>query len=259
MKLRSYIFGLLAIVIASPVLAGSLTLLGAGKPAAGGGEATVLIDASTSGTITSSTGTSTATFSGVASPTPNVGSGPNGTTKLCLILAVHFVNATGSVASGMTWDVAGTPQTMTSIPGASTADIYFYYLMSPNLGQKNVSVTWTGTAVNGATLVGASFVNVNQTGGVTSFPNVVTNTGSATGTPTVSISTSPTTRKIIAAFVSTQTNLTAPVNGTDTGHQSVGNVFDSAGSYDNGTATSMAYTGGGTGTWEAVAVAIKGN
>jgi hypothetical protein len=226
----------------------------------GGGESTVLFDAGNqTATLIAKTGTSTAQFAGGLSETINVGSGPNGTANLCLVAAIIFVSNSGaSTPTSLIWDLTGANQAMTAIPGGTVGtDVFLYYLMNPTLGAKNLNLTWSGTVTNTVTIGLASFVSVDQTGGATSFPTVATNTGTGT-VATVSISTSPTTRKIVGAFTQPSTNFTTPVNGTSIGMQSTNNL-DSAITYDNGTAISMGYNmSGGGGTYEAIAVALKG-
>lgn len=232
-------------------------LINAGKAVSAPSEQTVLFDATAPSVTTSGTsGPGVITFLGASNNTPNVGSGPNGTSNRCLIFPI--VNAQGTGAPGIisvVWDLTGANQSMTLL--ASTTSIYLYYLINPALGAKNLTITFSAAIAAGFTAIGASFVNVDQTGGVTTFPLSNTNTGSGTGTPTVSIGPTLSTRKIIGGFASGQANFTGPVNGIDINHQSTSNL-DSGSSYDNGSATSMAYTGAGSAAWEAVAAAIKG-
>lgn len=220
-------------------------------------EQTVLIDAISPTVPIHGSGAGVVSFVGASNETPVVGSGPNGTSNLCLLFAITNVADNGSLGiTSVVWDPVASAQNMTLVPGSTTPSMVLYYLMNPTLGAKNLVIHCTNLA-NDVSVVAASFVNVDQTGGVTSFPNVNAVTGGPTGTPTVSISTALATRKIIAGFASRQSTLTVPVNGIDLGQQSVNNL-DSSGSYDTGAATSMAYAGTGSATWEAVAAAIKG-
>ncbi len=226
--------------------------------AAAGSESTVLID--TAGiTINplSPSGNGVLFFSPGAGSNINIGSGPNGTSNLCLIVTALFGSQNGgtSTVATMVWDVGGSTQNMTLIPGAKTSnggtggDIEMWYLMAPTTGDKNFSITWTGA--NQVALAFASFVNVDQTGGTTSFPTVNTSTSSG---KTINISTSPTTRKLVGGFSSGSNFTTADDN--DLGHNNTMNLFAVSSEYANGTNTLVSYGGGGSGC--SVAVAIKG-
>lgn len=229
------------------------------RPAASGGggsEGTVLLDVQSSGSFHANPGS---LLFNIGPSGAGIGSGPNGTTNLCLIVGLVFGGAASgtSTLTSVVWDTAGgagaTNQTMTLVPGASTTDASVYYLMNPTLGVKILSITWTGA--NQISVFAASFVGVDQTGGSTSFPNVATNTGTGTN-PTVSISTTPTTRKIFGLFESAN-NFTSVANGTDIAHDNSMNNLTGAASWDAGTATSMTYNCP-SGAWQAIAVAIKG-
>lgn len=233
-------------------------------PASGGGssEQTVLFDVSTTTPLVSS-GNNVLLHTLGAGSTPDVGSGSNGTNNLCLIAAVMFGSQNGgtSTVSTMFWDTAGANQTFTQIPGAiiqngaNGGDIVLYYVMSPTIGSKNFSMTWTG--LNQVSVAFVSFVNVDQTGAATTFPTVATNTGTA-NPPSVTISTSPTTRKIVGAF-SSLNNFTGPASpATDIGANLTMNVFAVGGDWDNGTATSIGYSTGGSSAFAGVAAVIKG-
>lgn len=242
-----------------------MTGAGLGAPATGGGgEATVLIDQTQVSQASNSTTTS-AIFSSTG--TLNAGAGPNGTANMVLTAALQFCNATAgtSVPTLVQWDAAGTPQTMTKLTWAggttdhigngSAGDIYYYYLLNPHLGNLNLSITWTGT--NQVVASQATFVNVDQTGGNTTFPTVVGQTG-VSSVPTVTISTSPTTRKITGAFNS-GTNFTTTGSTAYTGSPNNSCTTAATGAaWDVGSISSMSYSPSG-GPWAALGVVIKGN
>jgi hypothetical protein len=230
-------------------------LLGSGG-SSGGGEATVLIDTvfNVSGLLPHS-GVNSITWN--PGQFINVGSGSNGTSNMCLIAILLFGQANGgtSTSPSVTWDAGASNQAMSQIPGAfvqngaSGGDTYMFYLMNPVLGAKTISFNWTGSNELGVAL--ASFVNVDQTGGTTSFPTVVTSTSSG---KTINISTSPTTRKLIGGFNS-GTNFTTATD-SDIGHDNTMNSFAVAAEYAPATNTLVSYGGGGSGC--SLAVAIKG-
>jgi hypothetical protein len=237
------------------------------KPAvAGGSEATVLIDVSTSGILANSNNGVTSYIIAGGS-TPNIGSGPNGTSNLCLLAAGMFGSQNGGTSTfggggnGLFWDTAGANQQFTQVPGAfiqngaSGGDTYLFYLMNPVQGSKAFSMNWTGA--NALSVAFASFVNVDQTGGTTSFPSVVTNSGTA-NPPSVTISTSPTTRKIIGAF-SSPSNFSAPAGAANDIGRNIGmNVFAVAADWDLGSAASIGYSTGSSSAFVGLAAAIKG-
>lgn len=234
---------------------------------AGGSEATVQIDA-TQVSGTSSTSATTATFSGAN--TLNAGSGPNGTTNMVLAVALQFCQNTAgtSVPTAVQWDsTGGSPQTMLKISrtdaggdhvgNASAGDIYYYAVVAPHLGNLGLSITWTGA--NQLIASQATFVNVDQTGGNTTFPSVIGATGTGT-VPTVNISTSPTTRKMMGAFASGTTNFTTTGSTALTGSpQNSCNTAATAASWDVGSVSSLAYSPSSSGAWAALGVVIKGH
>jgi hypothetical protein len=228
-------------------------------------EATVLIDvANVPGP--SSLSVTVGAFPGAL----NVGSGPNGTANMVLTAALMFCNAAAGTSNPtlVQWDAAGTPQTMTRLtgisPGAvdhigngSAGDIYYYYQINPTLGSKQLSVTWTGN--NQLIVALASFVNVDQTGGSTTFPNAQAATGTGS-VPTVSISSSPTTRKFTGAFMSGTTNFTTTGSTAYTGSPAnTCNTAATASAWDAGTVTSLSYSPSSAGAWAALGVVLKGN
>jgi hypothetical protein len=227
-------------------------------------EATVLIDA----VAFSVPGNNLVTSDGFSASTHgfslNIGSGSNGTSNLCLLTACMFVGAAAGTSTfntgGLFWDSTGTNQQMTAVPGASlgngnAGDIFWFYLMNPTLGLHTLACSW---AVANQVLIGAaSFVHVDQTGGATSFPTVVLHSGTGTSA-NASITTSPTTRKLISAFTSAGNFNVGGNSGTDIGHDDSGTVSSGAACWDLGTASSLSYTAT-SGVWAAVAFAIKGN
>lgn len=226
--------------------------------AGGGSEQTVLIDAISDGTpniFASGNGVTTSGPGGGSCI--NIGSGPNGTSNRCLIVIVLFGSQNGgtSTVTDIHWDPSTTNQAMTLVPGSKTnngaagGDIEAWYLMAPTIGDLSLRINWTGA--NQVGLAFASFVNVDQTGGTTSFP--VVNVSTASG-KTINISTSPTTRKLIGGFSSGSNFTTATDN--DIGKNNTMSNFAVAAEYAPGTNTLVSYGAGGSGC--SVAVAIKG-
>jgi hypothetical protein len=253
---RLFIAGGLSLA-APAILRAQVPITGAGLPkpaAAGGGEATVLID-TIGGAISSGNGVISFTIGGGA--TISVGGGPNGTSNLCLMCVALFGSQNGGTSTGLTmrWNPTITPQSFTQVPGAfvqngaAGGDCYIFYLMNPATGNLSFDANWTGA--NQCAFFLVSFVHVDQTGGATTFPNVVTTTSSGSS---VNISTSPTTRKLIGGFNSTANFTTATDN--DIGHNNFMNVFAVAAEYAPGSNSTVSYGGGTTGC--ALATSIKG-
>jgi hypothetical protein len=100
-----------------------------------------------------------------------VGSGAN----RALVVSLNFGYNTGVPPSAVSvhWDSAGTNQAMTQIVSGSNIatndEVQLWGLVAPTSGNKTLSVSWTGNAEVFVTAV--SFINVNQTGGATTFPN----------------------------------------------------------------------------------------
>lgn len=221
-------------------------------------EQTVLID---------QTATSAALGPGVTGgfTSLNAGAGPNGTSNMMLVAALQFCsgNSGTSVPTSVTW-AASSLTKLSNINGASdhigngtAGDIYFYYLASPTLGLQTLSVIWTGS--NQVVVSAATFVNVDLTGGGTTFTSAVGSTGSG-GVPTTTISASPTTRKIVGAFMSATTNFTTTTDTAYAGSPNNScNVSATAGSWAAGSNTSLAYSPSSSGAWVALGVVLKGH
>ncbi len=229
-------------------------------PAVISSEGTVLLD------ISSFTGNSAAgaiTFT-TSTGTPNIGSGPNGTTNLCLIAALLFgqANAGTSSVTSVFYDAAGANLPMTAISGASSTstaagDIFLYYLMNPPQGSgKVLIINWTG--LNQLSVAFSSFVNVDQTGGSTTFPSPVSTQHSGTSTlPTLSVSTTPTARKFFGAFSSTTNFTTASGTAVTGSPNNTQNTWAVSAEWDVGSSTSLTYSPNST-NWAGVGIAIKG-
>lgn len=107
-----------------------------------------------------------------------VGSGTN--RALILWLCFDFFGGSAPTSISATWDSGGTSQAMSLITsqqdGAGVEIISAYGLVAPTSGAKTLLVSWTNTAA-GVEMFAESFTGVNQTGGVTTFANAVTLTG----------------------------------------------------------------------------------
>lgn len=204
----------------------------------------VLIDLAS---ITTQSGASvtTATFA------IDVGSGPNGTANLALVVAAQFVNGTG-VVSGVTAAFDGAPMSARGNIGNTTSgDIYLFGLTNPSVGTHNLVINWTGA--NQVVVSEQSVVGADQTGGATTFHNVASNTGN-TSPNSVAI-TAGAGEMIFAAHV-IDGNFAAQGGGTDIGHNNGGNVDSAAANYDTGSDT-LTYSSGGAGNWASIGCAIK--
>lgn len=229
----------------------SLLRAGAGAPfdaIAVGGGGTVLFDTSAFATGVA-TGT-TATFS-----TLDVGSGANGTTNLVLVAYLIFVNGSGTAAApSMTWNGVSMTQigTFIDIAGGASGTAFLFGLVNPATGNHGLVANWTGT--NQVLVGGSSFVAADQTGGITTFRNVATNTGS--GTPNSVTISSATGEKVVAAHVTTGNFAVASDN--DLGFSNAGNICSGAANYGNGAASkTLTYSFSGGSIWASIGCSIK--
>jgi len=121
------------------------------------------------------------TFKPSAANTQSAALGIGSNSNRCLIGVAGF-NAVQSTMGTVTvtWDVTGTPQTMTQIAAVDTGtfgSIYIFGLKNPTSGNLDYSVSWTGGNTVDASLGGISLYNCDQTTGWN-------NSGSDTGTGT---------------------------------------------------------------------------
>ena len=117
-----------------------------------------------------------------------------------LVLAVEFNLKLVSAITAV-WDAGGTNQSMTEIGHqASSATpyglVYLFGLVAPTAGNKTLTMSWTTNSEFGMNAI--SFGNVDQTGGGTSFANVVT--ADLTGTIPTVIVTSNSNDAVVGVF-----------------------------------------------------------
>lgn len=107
-----------------------------------------------------------------------VGSGSN--RALILWLCFDFSGGSAPTSISATWDNGGTNQAMSLIKsqqdGTGVEIISAYGLVAPTSGAKTLHVTWTNSAA-GAEMFAESFTGADQTGGVTTFANATSLTG----------------------------------------------------------------------------------
>ena len=128
--------------------------------------------------------------------------------KRALVVSLNFGYGTGIPPSAVSvhWDSTGTNQAMTQIVSGSDtsidAEVQLWGLVAPTSGNKTLSVSWTGNAE--VFVVAISFVNVNQTGGSTTFPNSSASTVN-TANPSITI-TSDVDHAVVGAMASQGTS-----------------------------------------------------
>lgn len=156
----------------------------------------VAFDAKTA-TVTDVSGVSTLTISNLT-----VGAAlSNG----AMAVLIEWVNASLPAGITVVWDNGGTNQSMTAIPGASTASgansvaVAAYGLLAPTAGNKNLVISWTGNLE--AHAVAISFSGVDQTSVAVAFPHgaFILKTVSTAGPVSVTI-TSAIGNMVVAGF-----------------------------------------------------------
>ncbi len=201
-------------------------------------------------------GTGFDSIAGAASPqsftTLTVGSGTN----RALVAQLAWLAA---APAGLTvkWDSAGTPQSCTLIKsqaGVNGQTVQLWGLVAPTSGNKTLQVAWSSGTVE-LMIQGTSWTGVDQTGGVTTFPNSTSATGN-NATATVNV-TSASGNATMACCVAGSLQAISSVNNTQSyllhGH---GNL-ESGGNRAAGAASvTMSGTYAGTDQWAIVATDI---
>jgi hypothetical protein len=105
-----------------------------------------------------------------------------------LVAQVSYADGVDPAAPAINWDQLGTPQALTQIVkvvNGTLALAQLWGLVNPTSGNK--TLRWTNSAtVNEVFLNATAVTGANQTGGVTTFPNSTTNTGTSTA-PSITI------------------------------------------------------------------------
>lgn len=173
---RKLITGAVAFSLCAPaILRAQVPMTGAGVGAPGGGGG--------GGGNVSVEAVGTKLYNGAAVTSQNytgitVGSGSH----RALAVLINFDNA-GMVVSAVSavWDSGGTNQSMTQLVAGLVEIPYIFGLAAPISGNKTLALSWSGASRIFVDAV--SFINVDQTGGATSFPGA--QVGSAVATLTV--------------------------------------------------------------------------
>lgn len=103
-----------------------------------------------------------------------------------LIGIVSLDNVATPTLSSWVWDSAGTPQNLTLINTSShtpSAYAWMYGLVAPTSGNKTMKITFTGN-VTEIQLGATASSGVDQTGGTTTFPHSISNSGTSTAPTT---------------------------------------------------------------------------
>jgi hypothetical protein len=169
-----------------------------------------------------------------------------GGSNLAIVGLVSFFS--GTTNPTLVYDPAGANQTMTQIGllhvGSDTLGLYGL-VGAATTGSKTIQATWTGAATGN--IAGCAFKGVDQTGGVTSFPNYVS--ASSGGSVTVTSTTNDVALGNFAASGSF-----SAVNQTQIYNEN--SLVSSGGNYALNIAN-PAMTGTGTGTIIAQGASIK--
>jgi hypothetical protein len=195
----------------------------------------------------------TDTFGGVSdihSLTLNVGSGPNGTAHLVLVVGIVGVGAPAG-ASTMTSVVWGS-QTMTQIgtSSASNGDLWLFGLLAPATGTQTLVLTWSGT--NQMQVGCASFVGVNDSSFASAFTHFTANHSSLSPN-SVTVTTSA--GDVAMAAHVTGGNYSTPGN-IDIGHNNSGALNSGAENYDTATSPTLTYAFTAGSNWSSIGVDV---
>jgi hypothetical protein len=180
-----------------------------------------------------------------------------------LLFLVCFGSANAGTTSGVTASftyTTGPSQSLQQIGGpysnGTVGDIYIFGLTGPMVndtagGISQLALSWTGT--NAARVYPFYIKGADQTGGSTTFHNVVTNTGTGS-VPTVT-TTVPSGEFCAACFLSTA-NFTTVSSGTDNTHDNTMSNWAVASAYTTSSGSqTLAYNPAGT--FIAVSVCVK--
>lgn len=139
--------------------------------------------------------------------TLTVGAGSN----RALVIQINFAGNPGTVT--VNWDALGTPQVCAQIITASGTNVVarLYGLINPTSGNKTLRVTTTN--LTDIAIFAIAFTGVDQTGGVTSFPNSTSATAS-TANPSFAI-TSAVGDWTVSLLTDASANMSAPSQTQD--------------------------------------------
>lgn len=158
-----------------------------------------------------------------------------GFSNRALVAQAGFDN-TGITSVTVTWDPSGTNQSCTLIKSDNTsggsARAELWGLVAPTSGKKVLRASWTGSAE--IALNAVAWTGVNQTGGVTSFPNAASAKGTST-TPSVTV-TSAVGNATMESSASNLVSYSAP-SKTQTHNETTGSNIAAAGSRAFGAAS----------------------
>jgi len=197
--------------------------------AAGGGGASVTLQANGSSEGSSTAGTS-ASYTSLT-----VSSGTN----LCVV--AHLITGAAVTSPALQWDTGGTPQNFTLIRTQQMATwskyIHTFGLVNPTTGNLTLGATWTGSA--NWMLQASVFENCDQTGGTTTFANATGGNGTSAN-PATTV-TSATGHMVVSAMVSDGGTALSSQTGTamftashSVGHLAHGQREDGAASVNTG-------------------------
>ena len=135
------------------------------------------VGTNTFGTVSTSGSGTALNYSGLTFPSGVINPG--------LVLYCAFSATVSGVTA--TWDSGGTNQAMYNIGSVNQSggnpSIMAFGLPNPTPGNKNLLISWTGTAI--CTAIGVAYQGMNQGGGTSSFTNFLTSGGTSSG-PTIS-------------------------------------------------------------------------
>lgn len=178
-----------------------------------------------------------------------------------LIYAISFgwSTYTQPTSINVTWDQSGSNQSLSLLEQSpnTTGNILtqLWGLVAPTSGNKTITVSWAST-VDAAKGAGISLLNVDQTGGATTFNNTNNNSGGISDVVSVSVITTSNDAVIVGAA---GTGPGSFGGFTSSIFHSASGILNAAAGYElNGTTASLSLDAGYT-HWNSAGVNVKGH
>lgn len=173
----------------------------------------------------------------------------------CLVIEVGVFSATPSFPTSetATWNGTSVPLIGTASFVTAGQAVYLFGLPAAASGNHTISFAWVGGTVSAVSINGTSFSGCNQTGGVTTFPNAASLTGT-TGAPSQSL-TNPTGDIAVNIACSAQNVITpsATLLFTDQAQTGCGSQFSAA------VNPTVSWTTGASAAWLSLSASIAHN
>lgn len=171
--------------------------------------------------------------------------------NLLLIATITFPTALPTITQ-FQWDKLGTPQNLTAVTNASSSgansSCALYALVAPTFGNKQLSITWTGTSE--ATLSCLSFKGVDQTSVSVACPHGNGANGNS-NSAAVTI-TSASGNMVTGVFITIASGIINSTNNNNVFIDNSGTSSDAAGNYASGAASvALSAAISASGVWNA--------